>query len=129
MMTKRAIKGFSLLEVMVALSVVAIGFGAVYTLFGQSVTASESARFQQEAATLAELQISRWTAKPEEITSGDGDFGEDYPGWRWLAEVEAVKNKDHEALVKRLKRVRLEVTRSENVGRYVVVHYMKVEPK
>ena len=45
-------RGFTLLEVMIAVSILSIGFFAIYSLFLQSVAASEAARFKQQAAFL-----------------------------------------------------------------------------
>ena len=129
MKKRKSPKGFSLLEVMVALSVVAIGLAAVYSLFTQSVSASQTARFRREASALAEEKLATWLSAPEEVASDAGDFGGEHAGWSWKLEVFPVKNKDHEELAKRLKKLRLEVFKSEEPGRYAVVHYLKVKPQ
>ena len=129
MAARHRYRGFSLLEVMVAVSILAIGFTAIYSLFSQSVAASDVARFRQKAAALAVLKASEWQGKVEEISADEGDFGDEYPGWHWKVTPEALKSKEHESLMKRLKRVRLEVFHNGNTGRYEVVHYLMVEPK
>lgn len=126
--TRRAknFRGFTLLEVMIAVSILSIGFFAVYSLFLQSVAASEEARFKQQAAFLSSLKESAWAKAPSEISRDEGDFGDDYPGWRWRLTPSKVENKEFEAVVKRLTRVRLEVFQEGGPRHYSVTHYLFV---
>lgn len=117
-------RGFTLLEVMISVSILSIGFLAIYSLFIQSVAASGAARFNQQAAFLATLKESAWAQGTAELSRDEGDFGEDYPGWRWRLEPSPVENDEFETVAKRLTRVRLEVFQEGDARIYGVTHYL-----
>lgn len=123
---RKNVRGFTLLEVMIAVSILSIGFFAVYSLFLQSVAASEEARFKQQATFLSSLKESSWAKDPSEISRDEGDFGDEYPGWRWRLTPSKVENKEFEEVVKRLTRVRLEVFQEGGGRRYSATHYLFV---
>ncbi len=77
------VNGFSLIEIIVAMAVVAIAFVSFYRLFSQSVTADGVARFYTIAPLLAQEKMAEITgsgASPG--INGAGTF-DDYPGFRW----------------------------------------------
>jgi len=86
--TMGRISGFTLLEVMVAVAVIAI---ALVTLIGaqsQSVAIATDSRFDAMASLLAqgklaELSLLDYTA----LGDSTGDFGKDFPDFSWKAEV------------------------------------------
>lgn len=124
-------RGFTLLEVMISVSILSIGFLAIYSLFIQSVAASGAARFNQQAASLATLKQSAWAQGAAEFSRGElsrdeGDFGDDYPGWRWRLEPSPVESEEFDTVAKRLTRVRLEVFHEGDARIYGVTHYLFV---
>ncbi len=118
--------GFTLLEVMIAVSILSIGFFAIYSLFLQSVSASEAARFRQQAIFLSTLKEGAWITEVSEISPDAGDFGEDYPRWRWRITPSKVIHKDFETVAKRLRRVNLEVFQEGSPRIYSATHYLLV---
>ena len=80
--------GFTLLEVMIAVGIIAI---ALVTLLGaqsQSVSIAAAARFDTTAALLAQGKMAELCVQGlEGVGDREGDFGEDYPGFTWKAEV------------------------------------------
>jgi general secretion pathway protein I len=81
--------GFTLMEVLVALAVLAIALTSIYRLQGQTFLMSASARFYSQAPQLARWKLAEVeTQKFEDVTGGSGDFGEDYPGYSWSLSVE-----------------------------------------
>lgn len=80
--------GFTLLEVMIAVAIIAI---AVVTLFGaqsQSVSIASSARFETMAAMLGQWKMSDLLLQEyEELADDAGNFGEDYPQYSWKLTV------------------------------------------
>lgn len=73
--------GFTLLEVMVAMAILAIALVAVLSSQEQSISMANEARLATMASILAQSKI----AEIESI-GGDnsfGDFGEDFPNYRW----------------------------------------------
>jgi general secretion pathway protein I len=83
--------GFTLLEVMVALAVLATTLTVIYQLHGQTMMISSNARFYNLAPTLAQAKLSEVEQSTyEELAESTGDFGEDYPGLQWSVLIEDV---------------------------------------
>ena len=104
-------RGFTLLEVMIAVALIAI---ALVTLLGsqsQSVFFANSAKFETMAALLAQSKMSEITIQAADLLSSDsGDFGEDYPGYAWEATVSDVSIEGLDAISDYLKQIDLAVT-------------------
>jgi general secretion pathway protein I len=104
-------RGFTLLEVMIAVAILAI---ALVTLLGsqsQSVSFANSAKFETMAALLAQSKMSEITIQAADSLSSDsGDFGEDYPGYTWEATVSDVSYEGLDAISDYLKQIDLAVT-------------------
>ena len=87
-MKQNKANGFTLMEVMIAMAVLAIALVAVFQLQSQSISMSTDSRFMTTAALLAQ-------SKMVEVEAGstltnhkeDGDFGPDYPQYTWYLEV------------------------------------------
>jgi general secretion pathway protein I len=81
--------GFTLLEVMVALGIMAIVLMSVYRLQSQTVAMSIESRFSTQATLLARSALNRFEESPErQFTTRQGDFGREYPGYQWKITVE-----------------------------------------
>ena len=80
--------GFTLLEVMMAIALMAIALTAVFGSQSQSLLLAGDAKFNTTAPFLAQSKMAEIEAEGgEDLTSGSGDFGEDFPGYRWELEV------------------------------------------
>ena len=103
-------KGFTLLEVMIAVAIMGIALTALLGSQSQSVSFANSARFETNAALLAQSKMSEMTVRaPEMLTSDSGDFGDDYPGYTWEATVSDVTLEGVESLSDYLKQIDLTV--------------------
>lgn len=84
----RGISGFTLLEVMVAVAVIAI---ALVTLIGaqsQSVAIATNSKFDAAASLLAQWKVAELNLQDySEVTSSSGNFGEDFSSFSWTMEV------------------------------------------
>jgi general secretion pathway protein I len=82
------LEGFTLLEVMIAMAILAIALVAVYQSQSQSVSMASDSRFLTTASLLAQSRMAEIdaTATRQAITA-DGDFGEAFPDYRWQMEV------------------------------------------
>jgi len=80
--------GFTLLEVMVAVTLIAI---ALVTLIGaqsQSVAIATGSRFDAMASLLAQWKLTELSLQDfAQLNSDTGNFGEEYPHFFWKAEV------------------------------------------
>jgi general secretion pathway protein I len=107
--------GFTLLEVMIALAVMAIVLVSVYRMHSQSLTMNTAARFYTQAPILAQGKI----AELEALSSGafpenSGDFGEQFPGYSWKTSLADITSEILGEVAEDLKRVDITVSLNEN---------------
>jgi general secretion pathway protein I len=77
-------RGFTLLEVMIAMAIIAIALVAVLGSQSQSLTLASEAKFNTTAALLAQSKMAEIeTESMENLSSDSGDFGEDFPNYHW----------------------------------------------
>lgn len=92
--------GFTLLEVMIAISLLAI---ALTTLFGsqsQSVSLASTVKFDTQAPLLAQMKMTEFATATDRLSGDSGDFGEEFPGFHWKLETEDAKMDSSELLSK-----------------------------
>lgn len=102
--------GFSLLEVMVAMAIMAIVLVAVYRMHSQTLSMTAASRFQTEAPLLAQRKLADIESSPDSIGPDSGDFGDDFEGYRWTVVVEDVVSEALGEVSQDLKRIDLTVT-------------------
>lgn len=86
--TRRA-DGFTLLEIVIALAVLAIALIALLTLRNRDVALQAHARHLVTATSLARAKLEELSRVAEaDQTETSGDFGDHYPGYVWKREVE-----------------------------------------
>ncbi|MFO8048048.1 MAG: prepilin-type N-terminal cleavage/methylation domain-containing protein [Desulfosudaceae bacterium] len=79
--------GFTLIEIMVALVLLAIVFIAVFRLFSQTITTDAATRFYTVAPLLAQKVMAETTAGPSSGRyDSSGEF-EHYPGYGWQTTI------------------------------------------
>lgn len=119
--------GFTLLEVMIAISLLAI---ALTTLFGsqsQSVSLGSTTKFNTQAPLLAQLKLAEFTKTTERPTSDSGDFGDKFPGYQWKIETEDANLEASEILSKledTLQRLTLTISWGDNHYVYEIKSYL-----
>jgi general secretion pathway protein I len=83
--------GFTLLEVMVAMAIIAIALTAVLGSQSQSISLAAEAKFSTIATLLAQSKMAEMELEdPDDLTSDAGDFREDFPDYRWDVKVSDV---------------------------------------
>ena len=76
--------GFTLLEVMIAMAILAITLVAVFQSQSQSLSMAGDSRFLTTASLLAQSRmVVIDAADPREVKAGSGDFGEAFPDYGW----------------------------------------------
>lgn len=85
---QQRLAGFTLLEVMIAIAILAIALTSLFGSQSQSLSLAIEARFNTTAAFLAQEKFAEYEAGLAELTSGEGDFGDDFPGFTWKMSVE-----------------------------------------
>lgn len=108
-------KGFTLLEVMVALAIILIVLTALLGSQSQGMSLAIESKFQTTAALLARGRMSEIELmKDDEISSDSGDFDEDFSAYQWSLEVEQVDVPGIEAAQGHLLRLDLTVSLADN---------------
>ena len=116
--------GFTLLEVMVALAVLAVGIVAVLELFGGGLRLTAKSSRRTQAVVYAQNVMDRLLAQS---TLDDGDDGGQFPGgFSWHAQVYEIRPDDEASALQQksqnqteffhLKQINVEVYWSEGVG-------------
>jgi general secretion pathway protein I len=86
-----ASNAFTLLEVMVAMAIMAIVLVSVYRMHSQTLAMNTANRFYTQAPMLAQSKLAQLESGASEIIAGDsGDFGDKFPGYSWNVSVEEV---------------------------------------
>ena len=107
-------KGFTLLEVMIAVAVLTIALAAILGLQSRSLTLASESRFQTTAALLAQGKMAEVAvAGMGDLTSDSGNFGDVFSGYAWRLSVQNTDLPGLEKMKGRLKRIDLEVTCGE----------------
>jgi general secretion pathway protein I len=105
-------RGFTLMEVMIAMAILAISLVAVYQSQSQSLSMALDSRFLTTASLLAQGRMAEIdAASPLQLTSGNGDFGEAFPDYKWEMAVSNVEE------IPLLKRISLTVTHGRMIRR------------
>jgi general secretion pathway protein I len=117
--------GFTLLEVMIAMAILAITLVTVYQSQSQSISMASNSRFLTTASLLAQARMAEIdAADPRGLASASGDFGEEFSDYAWQVEVGEVKE------IPLLKRIGLTVTNNRMTIRntYRLILYKVVLP-
>lgn len=111
--------GFTLLEVMIALAVLAIALTAVFQNQSQSISMESQTRFLTTASLLAQAKMAEIeTVDLDAISSHQGDYGEDFPDYEWRISIEDTE-------IELLRKVTLDVlnTRMNANNNYRIILY------
>lgn len=116
--------GFTLLEMMIAVSIIAIVLTAIYRLHSQTLMMNSEARFQTMAPLLAQGKLAELELLAlSDLADGSGDFGEDLAGYSWRVTVTDIENELLEKVQENFKKIDVTVQFNEsnltyNLGTY-----------
>lgn len=106
--------GFTLLEVMLAVAIIAIALTAALGSQSQAVSLASEAKFTIRAALLAQSKMAEMeTEDPHDLVSDEGDFGEDFPEYRWDMRVSDATLVEQEEISDYLKQIDLTISWGE----------------
>jgi general secretion pathway protein I len=121
---QQPITGFTLLEVMVAMAIMAIVLVSVYRMHSQTLTMNAANRFYTQAPMLGQSKLAQLESSSLGITSGDsGDFGDKFPGYRWRISMEDVSSEALGEIGSDLKKIDLTVSFNDNEYVYNIRTY------
>jgi len=110
-------RGFTLLEVMVAVAIIALSFVSLLGSQSQSISYAGISRFETVASLLARQKISRIHAGGfDELSADQGDFEGDFSEYHWQTTVEDLTEDDTgiEGVEDMLKMVDLTIVRGDD---------------
>ena len=87
----RSHQGFTLIEVLVALCIIAIAFGAIYRAQAQGISMTSESRQVTCAGLLAQLRMAGLISSLPQYGLRRGDFGRAYPDFLWEERVTGYK--------------------------------------
>lgn len=121
---KRLSPAFTLLEVLVAMAVMAIVLVSVYRMHSQTVAMSTAARFYTQAPLLAQKKLAEVTTTSSQIFASDsGDFGENFPGYSWQVSTTDVSSELLGEVAEDFKRIDVTVAYLNDNFSYLLTTY------
>ncbi|MBU1170459.1 MAG: prepilin-type N-terminal cleavage/methylation domain-containing protein [Proteobacteria bacterium] len=115
--------GFTLLEVVIAMAIIATGFIAVYSLHIQTLAVSNSVRFYTKAPLLAQKKMSELESNLSQLSDSSGDFGDDYTGYAYKVTVSDIENEILGESAVKMKKIELQIGLNEGENSYDVTAY------
>jgi len=111
--------GFTLLEIMVAMAIIAIVLVAVYKMHHQTIDMNNAASFHTRAPLLAQKKIAEIKSRTlNDIADDEGGFGEDFPDYHWQLTVEDVESELLGGAARRLKKIDVTVSHGQDEMTY-----------
>jgi general secretion pathway protein I len=89
---------FTLLEVMIAIAIIAIAFTSLFGSQSYSLSLAAEAKFNSTASFLAQEKLAEYESGLAGFVNDEGDFGEEFPAFRWKVEVQDASFDDIEGL-------------------------------
>ncbi|MFH0729258.1 MAG: prepilin-type N-terminal cleavage/methylation domain-containing protein [Pseudomonadota bacterium] len=121
--------GFTFLEVMIALSIIAIVLVGIYRLQSQTVLMSIRSRFDIIAPLLARQKLSELEMDPKSAKSDTGSFGDAFPGYDWQVSVTGITSEFLGQLSEDIKQINVRITFQEGENVYNLRTYRLIEAK
>ena len=124
----RCRKGFTLLEVLVAMAILSIAMTTLFSAQSQSLSLAIEAEFNTNASLLAGLKLAELSSGRLEPADAEGDFGEDFPGYAWKMEVRdaaADRPEWSRFLGGGLRRIDLAISREGDSSPYAIRYYLR----
>jgi len=117
--------GFTLLEIMVAMAIIAIVLVAVYKMHHQTIDMNNAASFHTRAPLLAQKKIAEIKSRTlNDIADDEGGFGEDFPDYHWQLTVEDVESELLGGAARRLKKIDVTVSHGQDEVGYQIRTYI-----
>ena len=122
--------GFTLLEVMVAMAIIAIALTAVMGSQSQSVSLASEAKFSTTAPLLAQSKMAEIeVAEVKDLNDDSGDFGDDFQGYTWQLSVKDIVFEEPENVAERLMQIDLKISWNEGGLYQYSIRLYRFSPK
>lgn len=121
--------GFSLLEVMISLSILAITLVTLYSSQSRSLSYTAETLFNTQGPLLSSQKLAELSLTAGQITTEEGDFGENFPGYTWKIETEEADFDSSELLSSlslALQKIILTITDADSGFAYTTISYLQI---
>ncbi len=120
----RSSTGFTLLEIMVAMAIIATVLVTVYRMHAQTISMNFISRFQTTAPMLAKKVLTEIETKTvDNLVDDSGDFGKEFSDYKWQFSVKEVESDDLGEIAKDLKQIEVTVSLNEDEDVYTIRSY------
>jgi len=107
--------GFTLLEVTVAMAIIAIVLVSVFTLQAQTARMTFETQFQAAAPLLAQRKMAEIeTSLSEQSGEDSGNFGEEFPGYSWNSSIEDTESETLGSIANDMKKITVTINRNDD---------------
>ncbi len=117
-------QGFTLIEIMVALAVVAIVFVSFYKLFSQAISADGAARFYTVAPLLAQQKMDEINGGIISATDGETGAFENHAEYTWQARITDLTSESLGKAVSDLKQVDIIISGQDDTRNFSLRSYV-----
>lgn len=116
--------GFTLLEIMVAISVIAIVLIAVFKMHSQTINLNLAAKFYSTAPLLAQSKIAEIETTPlNNQIPESGNFGDDFPNYRWDVSTDHIDSEVLGAVSESIKKIKVKISYNNDDFIYNLMTY------
>ncbi len=120
----RSRHGFTLIEIMAAISIIAIVLVSVYKLHAQTVAMDSEVRFYATAPMLAQKKLAEIESKNQnDMSDESGDFGDQFPNYSFNIVINDVESKALGNVAEDLKRIDITVSFNQDEYTYNLRDY------
>jgi general secretion pathway protein I len=120
--------GFTLLEVLVALSIISLVITAVFGLQSQTIVLNTNSQFDTKAPFLAQMKIAEIMSDISNHREDQaGDFGDEFPGYAWRSSVKDVSSEMIGSLAEKMKQINVTVAFNEEEFVYTLTTYQLIQ--
>lgn len=122
--------GFTFLEVLMAVSILAVLLVGIHKLQGQMVSMSQATRFYTMAPLLAQGRMAEMERSDfKDIQRDSGYFGSTYPGYGWSLHMETLESEVLKKLAYPMKKIDVSVSFNNGERTYRLRTYRVVPDK
>jgi len=116
--------GFTFLEVMVAVSIIAIVLVSVYRMHAQTISLDAASRFYTTAPMLAQKIMAETEIKKiDDLRDDSGDFGKEFPNFSWRLLAKDVESEALGEIAKDLRQIEVTISFNKDEDIYSVKSY------
>jgi general secretion pathway protein I len=104
-------RGFSLLEILAAMSIIAIVLVAVFKMHAQTISMASYSRFYTIAPLLAQSKLAELERTPlKDLSSDSGAFENEFAGYAWHTIIDDVASEALDTIADDLKKIDLRIS-------------------